>query len=246
MEMGLISAVFSLYGWIVWILHLLLAGPLLLVAVSFSPPKAFGLIKLFCRSALAFTGIRVHVKGLENVAPGQQYLFMGNHPSMLDPFILAIAVPRFAVGIEKAANFTIPIYGALVTRWGNIPIHKDDPVRSREAIAKAIDRFRQGVSIVILPEGTRSKDGRLGPFKKGGFHLAIDTGATILPITILGAYEVFRTGGWRIRPGRVEVVFGEPLSAAGQSREELDALLEATRSRIEAPILAAASPVVSA
>ncbi|MNX24588.1 1-acyl-sn-glycerol-3-phosphate acyltransferase [compost metagenome] len=244
--MGLLNAVFSIYGWIVWVLHLLVAGPILIVAVSLSPPKAFGLIKLFCRSALALTGIRVRVQGLEHVEPGRQYLFMGNHPSMLDPFILAIAVPRFAVGIEKAANFKIPIYGRLVSRFGNIPIHKDDPVRSREAIATAIDRFRQGVSIVILPEGTRSKDGGLGPFKKGGFHLAVDTGATILPITIMGAYQVFRTGGWRMRPGLVEVVFGEPLSAEGKTREDLDSLLAETRRRIEGPILAAAQPVITA
>ncbi|MNR89871.1 1-acyl-sn-glycerol-3-phosphate acyltransferase [compost metagenome] len=244
--MGLLNAVFSIYGWIVWVLHLLVAGPILIVAVTLSPPKAFGLIKLFCRSALTLTGIRVRVQGLEHVEPGRQYLFMGNHPSMLDPFILAIAVPRFAVGIEKAANFKIPIYGRLVSRFGNIPIHKDDPVRSREAIATAIDRFRQGVSIVILPEGTRSKDGGLGPFKKGGFHLAVDTGATILPITIMGAYQVFRTGGWRMRPGLVEVVFGEPFSAEGKTREDLDSLLAETRRRIEGPILAAAQPVITA
>jgi 1-acyl-sn-glycerol-3-phosphate acyltransferase len=244
--MGLFNALFSIYGWTLWVLHLLLAGPLLIVAVSLSPPKAFGLVKLFCRSALGCVGIRVRAHGLSNVLPGRQYLFMGNHPSMLDPFILAIAVPRFAVGIEKAANFKIPIYGRLVTRFGNIPIHKDDPVRSREAIATAIDRFKQGVSIVILPEGTRSKDGGLGPFKKGGFHLAIDTGATILPVTIKGAYSVFRTGGWRIRPGFVDVYFGEPLSAEGMSRERMDEMIDEIRRRIAAPLSQPESALASA
>lgn len=242
----MLNALFSIYGWMVWGLHLVLAGPVLLLAVTWSAPRAFWLIKLFCRSALAFTGIRVRVHGLENLEPGRQYLFMGNHPSMLDPFILAIAVPRFAVGIEKAANFKIPIYGRIISRWGNIPIHKDDPVRAREAIATAVQRFREGTSVVILPEGTRSKDGKLGVFKKGGFHLALDTGATILPVTIQGAFEVFRTGGWRIRPGVVDVTFGEPLSAAGRSRDDLDALLEETRRRIEAPLLAGRRPVAPA
>jgi 1-acyl-sn-glycerol-3-phosphate acyltransferase len=244
--MGLLNALFSIYGWIAWVLHLVLVGPFLLLAVSLSPPRAFGLAKIFCRSALACTGIRVRARGLENVEPGRQYLFMANHPSMLDPFILAITVPRFAVGIEKAANFKIPIYGRIITRWGHIPIHKDDPSRSREAIATAIDRFRQGVSLVILPEGTRSKDGALGIFKKGGFHLALDTGATILPITIIGAYSVFHTGGWRIRPGLVEVVFGQPISAEGMTREDLTPLLEETHRRIEAPLLHASSTVVTA
>lgn len=244
--MGLLNALFSIYGWTVWVLHLLLAGPLLIAAVSVSPPKTFWLLKLFCRSALACTGIRVRVHGLANVELGRQYLFMANHPSMIDPFLMAIAVPRFAVGIEKAANFKIPIYGRLVTRWGNIPIHKDDPVRSRDAIATAIARFRQGVSVIILPEGTRSKDGSLGPFKKGGFHLALDTGATILPVTIKGAFQVFRTGGWRIRPGLVEVFFGEPLSADGMTREDLDSLLAETRRRIAAPLQPEEAPLVSA
>lgn len=244
--MGLLNALFSLYGWIVWVLHLVVVGPFLLLAVSLSPPRAFGLAKIFCRSALACTGIRVRASGLENVEPGRQYLFMSNHPSMLDPFILAIAVPRFAVGIEKAANFKIPIYGRIISRWGHIPIHKDDPIRSREAIATAIDRFRQGVSLVILPEGTRSKNGGLGPFKKGGFHLALDTAATILPITIIGAYPVFRTGGWRIRPGFVEVVFGKPLSSEGLKLADLDALLDETRRRIEAPLLNASPSAITA
>lgn len=234
--MGLLNAFFSIYGWLVWILHLAVAGPVMLLAVTLSPPKAFAFTKLVCRSALGLVGIRVRVRGLEHVDPRRQYLIMGNHPSMLDPFIAAIAVPRFAVGVEKASNFKIPVYGRIIQRWGHIPIHKDDPVRSREAIALAIERFRQGVSIAILPEGTRSKNGRLGPFKKGGFHLAIETGATILPFTIKGAYQVFRTGGWRIRPGLIEVVFGEPLSAEGVTREQLDDLIAEIRHRIEAPL----------
>jgi 1-acyl-sn-glycerol-3-phosphate acyltransferase len=244
--LGLLNAVFSVYGWIVWVLHLLLAGPILIVAVSLSPPRAFGLVKLFCRSALGCVGIRVHVRGLEHLDPTRQYLFMGNHPSMLDPFIAAIAVPRFAVGIEKAGNFKIPIYGRLITRWGNLPIHKDDPVRAREAIALATERFRQGLSVVILPEGTRSKDGRLGPFKKGGFHLALDTHATILPFTIKGAFQVFPTGGWRIHPGCVEVVFGEPLPTHDATHAQLDALLAETRRRIEAPLSAPERTLASA
>lgn len=238
----MLNAVFSIYGWIVWILHLLLLGPLLLLAVTLSPPKAFGLTKLFCRSALGLVGIRVRVRGESNVEPGRQYLFMGNHPSMIDPFIAAIAFPRFAVGVEKASNFKIPVYGRIISRWGHVPIHKDDPVRAREAIALATERFRQGTSLVILPEGTRSKDGSLGPFKKGGFHLALDTGAVIMPFTIIGAYEVFRTGGWRIRPGTIDVVFGSPLDTAGKTRDDLDELIAETRRRIEAPLLAQAEP----
>ncbi len=234
--MGLLNALFSLYGWTLWILHLAIAGPLILLVVSISPPAAFGLIKAMCRSALRLVGINVRVSGLQHVDNQRQYLLMGNHPSMLDPFFVAIALPHFAVAVEKAANFKIPVYGRIVARWGNIPIHKDDPVRARQAIALATERFRQGKSLVILPEGTRSKDGRLGPFKKGGFHLAIDTGATILPFTIKGAFPVFPSGGWRIHPGVVEVVFGAPLSAEGVSRDRLDALLAETRSRIEAPL----------
>lgn len=243
---GVLNGLFSVYGWTIWVLHLLLAGPLVLLAVSVSPRRAFPLLKLFCRSALGMAGIRVRVRGLAHVDPTRQYVFMGNHPSMLDPFYVAIALPRFAVGIEKAQNFQIPVYGLIVRRWGNIPVHKDDPRRARDAIATAIERFRQGTSIALLPEGTRSWDGRLGPFKKGGFHLAIETGATLMPFTITGAFPRFRRGSWRIHPGTVEVQFGEPLSTQGYTKDRLNDLVAEVRRRIEAPLAPDEKPLVTA
>lgn len=223
------NALFSIYAWTVWILHLVFLGPLALLSLVVSRRLGFWVTKLASASALGCVGIRVRVTGRDRVDWTLPHVFMGNHQNLLDPFALVIAMPHHMVGIEKRENLRIPIYGTLIRLWGNIPIDRGNPQAARQSIALAAERLRQGTSIAILPEGTRTKDGRIGPFKKGGFHLALDAGASIVPFTFKGAFEVFRTGGWKVRPGVIEVLFDAAIATEGYGPETLDTLVERVR-----------------
>lgn len=232
-----LRTLFSLYAWTVWVLVLLLGGPVAVIATLISAPLGFRVVRFGSRLALGLTGIRVNVIGLERVDWSRPLVLMGNHTSYLDPFFLVLAVPHHVVGIEKKENLKVPVYGQLASAWGNLPIDRDNPQAARATIAEAEAKLTSGTSIVIFPEGTRSESGDLGPFKKGGFHLAINAGADIVPMTFSGAYERLRPRGWRVEPGPVTVEFGCPIATAGYDKATLEPLMARVRSAIATPFL---------
>ncbi|HEY9722216.1 MAG TPA: lysophospholipid acyltransferase family protein [Oscillatoriaceae cyanobacterium] len=226
------NALFSLYVWIAWVFFLLIFGPPAIVLLAIARPVGFRYVQAFARIGLGLAGIRVRVRGSEHVEWSRAHVFMGNHQNLLDPFILVLTIPRPMVGIEKRENLRIPVYGWLVRLWGNIPIAREDPVLARETIALATERLKSGESIWIMPEGTRTLTGAIGPFKKGGFHLAVDAGADIVPFTLNGAFERLQTGRWRIHPGVVEVVFDQAIPTEGVDKAHLDDLIARVRERV--------------
>jgi 1-acyl-sn-glycerol-3-phosphate acyltransferase len=223
---------FSLYAWFIWILHLLIALPVLIAALAINPALGLRVVQAMARSAFFLSGIRIEVSGAERVDWSRPHVFMGNHQNLLYPFALVVSIPHHMVGIEKRENQRLPLYGPASRAWGNIPIDRGDSGAARATITEATERLKRGTSIVILPEGTRTKDGQIGPFKKGGFHMALGAGADIVPFTFNGAYQLLRNGDWRLRPGVIEVVFGEAIATEGYTPETLDALVEAVRGAI--------------
>ena len=191
-----------------------------------------GLMKISSRLILAFCGIRVRIGGVENMAPGAQYIVMMNHVNLFDPLVFYSRFPGLARGIEEESHFRWPFYGWMLRRVGMIPISRKDPEKARTSLAKAAAfvRERPGYSIIILPEGTRTRDGKLGPFKRGGFHLALETGLDILPIVQTGSYRIIRKGSRLIRPGRVALSVLPPIHVAGFARDAVGDLADLTRS----------------
>jgi len=191
-----------------------------------------GLMKISSRFILAFCGIRVRIVGVGNVAPGAQYVVMMNHVNFFDPLVFYSRFPGLARGIEEESHFRWPFYGWMLRRVGMIPISRKDPERARDSLARAaaLVRKRPGYSIIILPEGTRTRDGNLGPFKRGGFHLALETGLDILPIVQTGAYRINRKGSLLIRPGKVDLAVLPPIHVAGHARDAVGELADFTRS----------------
>ncbi len=197
------------------------------------------------RLVLVCSGVRVRLKGAENIAPGAQYILMMNHVSFLDPFVFFARYPGPARGIEDESHFRWPIYGWMLRRVGQVPISRKDPARARESLARAaaLVRERAGYSILILPEGTRTPDGNLGPFKRGGFHLALETGLDILPLVQTGAYRINRKGSLLIRPGRVEISVLPPIPVAGRSPDAVGELADLTRSAFVSALGATSPPL---
>lgn len=190
-----------------------------------------GLIKAACRIVLAVCGIRVEVRGLENVRPDRQYIVMMNHVNFFDPLVFYAGFPGMARGVEEESHFRWPVYGATIRRLGLIPINRRNRGLAIESLKRAASwiRCRPGYSFAIMPEGTRTLNGRLGEFKRGGFLLAIETGLEILPLIQSGAFEIARKGSLLIRPGRVDMTIEPGLSPAGFTKETAALLAERVR-----------------
>jgi len=204
---------------------------ILLVALVYRGRRLESLIKGSCRLVLFCCGIRLRMHGRENVVPGRAYIAMMNHVNFFDPLVFYAAFPGPARGIEEERHFRWPLYGAVLRRIGMIPVDRKNHQRAMESLARAAEliRERAGYSFAVLPEGTRTPDGRLGPFKRGGFLLALESGLEILPIIQVGASRINRKGSRLIRPGRVDLFFEPPVSVAGRTRDTINSLMDGVR-----------------
>lgn len=222
----------SLLIWLVGWTWFSLGGLCLLLIGVFRAGGFFeSWLKGLCRSLVWLCGIRVTVSGRENFQVGRQYLLMLNHVNILDAFVFYSSFPGWARGIEEESHFDWPIYGWVIRRMGQIPVSRKSGIKAMESLrrAAALIRAKRDFSFMVLPEGTRTRDGRLGRFKKGGFLLALETGLDILPLVQKGAYAVNRRGSLFIHPGRVEFTIEKPIATAGYTRETIAELMEKVR-----------------
>jgi len=204
---------------------------ILLVALFYRGPRLEALIKACCRLVLLVSGVRLRVRGQENFEAGRRYVVMMNHVNILDPLVFYAVFPGPARGVEEESHFRWPLYGAVIRRIGMVPIDRKNSLKARESIKRAADlvRGRKDYSIAILPEGTRTLDGKLGPFKRGGFHLALETGLDILPIVQRGGFRIIHKGSLLIRPGRVDLTIEPPVPVAGFGKEDIGKLADDVR-----------------
>jgi len=192
-----------------------LTGLGILLAAPFVGGKRafFGVGKWWARQQLWLFGASWNSAGWENVPEeirnGQQSaIFMSNHQSLLDPPLLMGAIPVPAVYIAKKELKRAPFIGWAMMAAGMIFIDRGNSEKAAISLTKAAEQIASGKNVVIFPEGTRTKDGRIGKFKKGGFALAIKAGVPIVPVATLGCWEVLPRGTLRGRPGKVSVMFG--------------------------------------
>lgn len=180
-------------------------------------------------------GIEVEAAGLDRLDPGQAYIYMPNHLSFLDGPLLETLIPGAARVILKKPVLRIPVIGLAMRHVGFVPVDRKGEEGGKKSIAKAAALMRgRGYSFLIFPEGTRSLDGKLQRFRRGGFFLALETGAPIVPVTIRGTYELMPKGQKYARKGKVKVEFHEPVPVTGYARENMDGLMERVRAVIAA------------
>jgi 1-acyl-sn-glycerol-3-phosphate acyltransferase len=222
----------SLLLWLVaFPVFILCSLAVLLTALVYRGPKLESFIKFCCRMILLFAGVRVRARGLEHCEPGRRYILMMNHVSFLDPMVFYARFPGRARGIEEESHFRWPVYGAMLRIIGTVPVDRKSPRKAKASLIRAAEfiKARKDFSFLVLPEGTRTLDGRLGPFKRGGFLLAREAGLDILPIIQVGAYRINRKGSRLIRPGRIEYLIEAPIADPGESKEDLAAWMEKVR-----------------
>lgn len=181
------------------------------------------------RSILAVSGVRVAVSGLERLDPAKAYAFMANHQSNYDIPVLLGCLPVQFRWLAKAELFKVPLFGRAMRAAGYISIDRADRSSAFQSLGEAAGALRRGVSIMIFPEGTRSLDGVLRPFKKGGFVMAINAGVAVVPVVIRGTFAIMPKRAWLIRPRAVALEIGEPIASSGYTLETKEALMERVR-----------------
>ncbi len=160
-------------------------------------------------------------------------ILMGNHVNLIDPFIVRAAFRDPFVALEKASHFQWPVYGLLIRRLGNIPVHADRPISARATLKNAREALAQGISLLVFPEGTRTRTGDLGPFHKGAFYIAQRSGADMVPFTMRGSHAINRCGSLLIHPGTIDFIISPPLCAVEWVDRSIDDLMAAARLAIE-------------
>lgn len=176
--------------------------------------------QFWSRWGLRFAGIRVEVDGLEKVPADGPLIFMGNHQGNFDILALSLSVPRRFSWVAKKELFEIPFFGGAMRRAGYIPLDRSDGRRALKSMNEAAAAIRNGCSVVVFPEGTRTKDGSLLPFKRGGFLLAAKAGVPILPFTINGSMQINPRNRIELYPGTLKIRFAKPIMTAAQDKDQ--------------------------
>jgi 1-acyl-sn-glycerol-3-phosphate acyltransferase len=158
------------------------------------------------------TGVRVEPIGLDKLDPAQSYIFMSNHVSNLDPPILIPLIPRRSSVMVKKELFRYPILGRAMRMGSLVPVDRGNRDAGIEAVRAAKQVIGQGLNMIIYVEGKRSFDGKLLPFKKGPFYLAMECGVPVVPVTMVGSHEAMPKGRFAIKPGVVKVIFHPPIT----------------------------------
>jgi 1-acyl-sn-glycerol-3-phosphate acyltransferase len=190
------------------------------------------LARIWSRLILSLSGVKLTVRTEAPLDPARPYVFMPNHLSTADIWSLFVAVPFPVRMIAKKQLGQIPLFGWAMWAGRFIFIDRESPVSARRSIDEAARRIEAGHSVLIFPEGTRSRSGALGPFKKGGFHLAIAAHAEIVPVGIRGSREVMPRGSARIYPGEIVVQLGAPMSTVGLTDGDRGPLLERVHAEV--------------
>lgn len=183
------------------------------------------------KTGVRLAGVQVEVIGLEQIDPARSYIFMTNHVSNLDPPIQIPRIPRRTSVMVKKELFRTPILGRAMRMGSLVPVDRGNREAGIEAVAAAKAVVAQGLNMTIYVEGKRSFDGKLLPFKKGPFYLAIECGVPIVPMTIVGTHYAMPKGRFAIRPGLVKMIFHPPIEANDFGSRE--SLMEKVRAVIE-------------
>jgi 1-acyl-sn-glycerol-3-phosphate acyltransferase len=194
-------------------------------------------IEAWSKQLIADADVHIEVRGEQHLASDEAFVVMSNHQSHYDVVVLFQVLKRRVRMVAKKELFRVPIFAGAMRAAGFIEIDRSDHAQAIAALDAAEAALARGTSIWIAPEGTRSESGELGPFKKGGFHLALDTGARILPVTVMGTRDVLRPHDWRVQKGkRVVVHVSEPVDPKRYGTDRRDELMRVVRDAIAKPL----------
>jgi 1-acyl-sn-glycerol-3-phosphate acyltransferase len=220
----------------VWISAIAIVSPVV-VALGLATKKEkfiYDPLRFFVRLGARLAGVRVDVKGLQSLDPRQTYVFTPNHQSLVEVPLVLTFLGRNAAFLAKKELFSYPIFGHGMQAIGVVPVDREDRQGALKSAYTVVENLRKGKSYIVYPEGTRSPDGRLLPFKKGAFMMAIQAGVPVVPITVSGGAAVMPKGKIEVYPGKIRLIVHPPINTQDYSKETVGALVEKTKSAIMA------------
>jgi 1-acyl-sn-glycerol-3-phosphate acyltransferase len=217
--------------WLLSGLHFFTLCPLLvLLGMVIDPRRNDWPQRTLFRNVLRVAGVKFEVRRAPGFDAGRTCLFVSNHVNIFDAFVVYSAIPQFLRGLELESHFRIPAYGWMMRRFGNIPVHKNPTAtQTKELYRRTKAALDDGVSLVVFPEGGRTLDGHVGPFKDGAFRMAAQFGYPVVPMAITGSFEFNRKGHWMIFPGKIVVYLHEPIETAGMTKRDVHRLRDQVR-----------------
>jgi len=187
------------------------------------------------------SGVKVKVEGVERLDHGKPYIFVANHQSQFDIFVLDGYFDMDFRWLAKKELFRIPFFGWAMLLAGSIPVDRSHGRKALKSLDQAAKRIAAGASVIIFPEGTRSPDGQLQPFKAGGMQLAIRSGVELVPVAIKGTREILPKGKLLSKPGKVLIRVGEPVSSRNFTNKQKQELAELMHDRVAALLASSSS-----
>jgi 1-acyl-sn-glycerol-3-phosphate acyltransferase len=194
--------------------------------------KAHKVANLWAKTVLYLSNTKVEVIGEENVLTDAPQVFMANHQSDFDIFIVLAYVPGQFRWIAKKELFKVPVFGPAMRRAGYIEIDRQHHEKALKSLDEAAAKIKEGKSVMTFPEGTRSRDKTIKPFKQGVFYLAVQSGVPITPISIIGSGDIMPKRSLRVNPGKITMVIDKPIPVAEYTIETRDQLMDAARNVI--------------
>lgn len=207
-------------------------GTLMMLQRFLPPERLESLTRVYTRGQIAVSGSSLRFVVDPAVDPKGVYMFAQNHVNLLDHCTFYNATPHFKQGVELAAHFKLPVYGWFMRQRGTIPVHKEKPPKEMLRLLEQgmRDEVARGHSLLVFPEGTRTLDGRVGPFRSGVLAIGHRIGLPIVPVAVTGMFEVLRKGEPYIVPGhQVTVYVDAPVPTAGVPAHALPELVEHVR-----------------
>lgn len=214
---------------LVFVLPLLILWTLITGDANFMYAVFIGALRVTMRIA----GIHIRVEGTEHIPPGV-CVFASNHASNIDPVALVPNIPRRVALLAKKQVFSVPILSKALHLARLVPVDRADREAAAESVDIAVEYLKEGLSFLVYPEGTRSPDGHLLPFKKGTFVMAIRAGVPVVPVSLAGTQRLMRKGDWTLHPGEVIVRYGPPVDASEYSPDQREALRQRVQDLVAA------------
>ena len=210
---------------------------LVLLGIFVDPRRNDGAQRMLCRVVMKAAGAKLVVRRSPGFDPARTCFLLINHVNLFDPFVLYATVPQFCRGLELESHFRIPVYGWMMKRFGNVPVpdvnRPSDLKRMWRLTRAALD---SGVSLAVFPEGQRTRDGRVGPFKDGVFRMALQFGTPIIPVSVVGSFDFNKKTSWLIRPGTVTVYLHDVIETKDLRKGDFPALRDRVHAIIASPI----------
>jgi len=195
--------------------------------------RAHRWVRYWCETLFSISRVKYRAFGLENLPEKQGYILMANHESNYDGPAIIVALPVPAYFVIKKELSKIPVWGWTARQAGSIIVDREQASVARQALSEASIRVMDGSNVIIFPEGTRGDGESMQEFKRGGFHLALEAQADIVPVFISGSADVLPRLKLDPQPGVVDIHFGKPISTVGKTKEEISELTKALRTQLD-------------